>query len=136
MQGVERIGVSLDQGLLKAFDDLIGGKGYNNRSEAIRDLIRRDLAEDKLADPNSQAVAAVLLVYDHHASKLTDRLLHLQHSHLLETISSMHVHLDHHHCLEMIVLKGKVKEINKVGDQMVSLKGVKLGRVNIMSTLD
>ena len=136
MKGVERIGVSLDQGLLKSFDALISGKGYNNRSEAIRDLIRRDLTEDKLADPESQAVATVLLVYDHHTTKLTDRLLHLQHNHLLETISSMHVHLDHHHCLEIIVLKGKVKQINTVGEQMVSLKGVKLGRVNIMSSLD
>jgi CopG family nickel-responsive transcriptional regulator len=136
MKGVERIGVSLEQDLPQSFDGLIHDKGYTNRSEAIRDLIRRILVEDKLAHPNSQAVAAVLLVYDHHTTKLTERLLHLQHSHLLETISSMHVHLDHHHCLEIIVLKGKVSQINTVGQQMISLKGVKLGRVNIMSALD
>ena len=136
MKGVERIGVSLEKDLLQSFDGLIHDKGYTNRSEAIRDLIRRILVEDKLEHPNRQAVAVVLLVYDHHTTKLTERLLRLQHSHLLETISSMHVHLDHHHCLEIIVLKGKVSQINTVGQQMISLKGVKLGRVNIMSALD
>ena len=136
MNGVERIGVSLDHNLLQAFDGLIANKGYTNRSEAIRDLIRHDLTEDKLADPQSKAIAAVLLVYDHHTTKLTEKLLHLQHTHLLETISSMHVHLDHHHCLEIIVLKGKVALIDQVGQQMIALKGVRLGRVNIMSSLD
>ena len=131
MKGLERIGVSLETDLLAEFDVLIARKGYTNRSEAIRDLIRQDLSAAKLDHPNAQAVAAVLLVYDHHVTKLSDKLLGLQHSHLLETVSSLHVHLDHHHCLEVIVLRGPVGQIHRVGDQMVSLKGVLLGRVNL-----
>jgi CopG family nickel-responsive transcriptional regulator len=133
MKGLERIGVSLEMDLLAEFDQLIAGKGYGSRSEAIRDLIRQDLSAARLDDPNAQAVAAVLLVYDHHVTKLADKLLSLQHSHLLETVSSLHVHLDHHHCLEVIVLRGTVGQIHRVGDQMVSLKGVHLGRVNLIT---
>jgi CopG family nickel-responsive transcriptional regulator len=133
MKGLERIGVSLEMDLLAEFDTLIARKGYTNRSEAIRDLIRQDLSAARLDDPNAQAMAAVVLVYDHHVTKLTDKLLHLQHSHLLETVSSLHVHLDHHHCLEVIVLRGSVEQIHRVGDQMVSLKGVHLGRVNLVT---
>ena len=131
MDRLERIGVSLEADLLAKFDALIARKGYRSRSEALRDLIRQDLSEAHLDDPKAQAVAAVLLVYDHHVTKLADRLLGLQHSHLLETVSSLHVHLDHHHCLEVIVLRGPVGQIHRVGDQMVSLKGVLLGRVNL-----
>ncbi|MFC1652990.1 nickel-responsive transcriptional regulator NikR [Planctomycetota bacterium] len=134
MSQVERIGVSLEPDLLAAFDALIGDKGYKNRSEALRDLIREELGRTRLSDPESVAMAVVLLVYDHHVTKLTEKLLHLQHSHLLETICSLHVHLDHHHCMEIIVLKGKVQEINRVGEQMISLKGVRQGRVNLMAS--
>jgi CopG family nickel-responsive transcriptional regulator len=136
MKGLERIGISLETDLLAEFDALIARKGYTNRSEAIRDLIRQDLSAARLDDPNAQAVATVLLVYDHHVTKLADKLLGLQHSHLLETVSSLHVHLDHHHCLEVIVLRGTVGQIHRVGDQMVSLKGVRLGRVNLVTVKD
>lgn len=133
MAQLERIGVSLESDLLAAFDSLSEEKGYANRSEAIRDLIREKLGQDRLSDPEATAMAVVLLVYDHHVTKITEKLLHLQHSHLLETICSLHVHLDHHHCMELIVLKGMVKEINRVGEQMVSLKGVRQGQVNLMA---
>ena len=132
MDKVERIGVSLEADLLAAYDGLIAKQGYENRSEALRDLIRRELSQARGEDPQADAVGVVLLVFDHHVTKLTERLLHLQHDHLLATIASLHVHLDHHHCLEIITLRGKVSEINEVGGQMVSLKGVKLGRVNVI----
>ncbi len=133
MDKVERIGVSLEPDLLGAFDALISNKGYNSRSEAIRDLIRKELSTTQLDDPGAKAVAVVLLVYDHHVTKLTEKLLRLQHSNLLHTISSLHIHLDHHHCLEIIVLQGGVAEIKTVGEKMISLKGVRLGRVNLVS---
>ncbi len=83
-------------------------------------------------------MAAVFLVYDHHSTKLTDRLISLQHSHNLasymQVISSLHVHLDEHDCLEVIVLRGQVGEINKVAESILSMKGVKLGRLNIVAT--
>jgi len=134
MADLERIGVSLDSDLLADFDKLIAQQGYQSRSEALRDLVRQRLSQERLSDPKAKAVAAVLLVYDHHAARLTEKLVDLQHSHLLHAISSMHVHLDQHDCLEIIVLRGQVGEINRVGEQILSMKGVKLGRVNLMAT--
>ena len=134
MNQVERIGVSLDKKLLSQFDKLIKKQGYQSRSEAIRDLIRDSLSKELLENPTSQATAGVFLIYDHHATKLSQKLIDLQHNHLLQVIASTHVHLDHHNCLEVIILKGKVKEIEKLGNNIASLKGVKLSRMNIMAT--
>ena len=134
MSDLERIGVSLDKDLLAAFDGLIARQGYPSRSEALRDLVRQQLSREQLANPEAEAVAVVFLVYDHHAAKLAEKLIRLQHSHLLHAISSMHVHLDAHDCLEIIVLRGQVGEINRVAERILSMKGVKLGRVNLVDT--
>lgn len=134
MVQTERVGVSLDKTLLSMFDELIARQGYSNRSEAIRDLIRNRLSEERLATPTTRAVAGVFLVYDHHFTELSRKLIDLQHGHLLQVIASTHVHLDHHNCLEVIMLRGKVREIEKVADSMAALKGVKLSKVNIMTT--
>ena len=134
MSNIERVGVSLDKTLLSEFDTLIGKQGYTNRSEAIRDLIRDSLSKEQLTNPSASAVAGVFLVYDHHSTKLSDKLVKLQHSHLLHVITSVHVHLDHDNCLEVIILKGKVREIEKLANNIAALKGVKLSRMNLMST--
>ena len=136
MEQMQRIGVSLESKLLSQFDKLIAAQGYSNRSEALRDLIRNRLTTEQLADPKTEAVAAVFVVYDHHHRQLAQKLIQLQHNQLLKSISSMHVHLDHHNCLEVILLRGKVSEITKLGDNIVSLKGVKLGRVNLVATAE
>ena len=133
MAQIERVGVSLEKELLDAFDKLIAEKGYQSRSEAIRDLIRQQLSSDRISNEKAEAVAAVVLVYDHHATAIMERLTELQHSHFLKTISSLHIHLDHHDCLEVIVLRGKVGEINRMGEKLVSIKGVKLGRINLLA---
>src|SRR4030043_700522 len=124
MERVERIGVSLERTLLSSFDKLIATQNYPSRSEAIRDLIRERLSSERLSDPAATAVAAVFVIYDHHLTKLMQELVGIQHSHLLQTICSMHVHLDAHDCMEVIVLKGQVGEINKTGENILSLKGV------------
>jgi CopG family nickel-responsive transcriptional regulator len=138
MSELERIGVSLDKELLAEFDKLITKQGYKIRSEAIRDLVRKQLSEEQLENPKAKAVAAVFLVYDHHSTKLSDSLIDLQHSHTfahsMQVISSLHVHLDEHDCLEIIVLRGQVGEIRKIGDNILSMKGVKLGKINIVAT--
>ena len=134
MKQVERIGVSLETELLSTFDKLIAKQGYRSRSEAIRDLIRQQLSQEHLGDPKAKAVAGVFLVYDHHATKLANKLIDLQHSHILQVISSLHVHLGEHDCLEIIVLRGRVGQINKMGENLLSLKGVKLGRINLIAT--
>jgi CopG family transcriptional regulator, nickel-responsive regulator len=133
MSHVERIGVSLDKELLASFDALIAQRGYPSRSEALRDLVRQEISDERLHDSKTRAVAAVFLVYDHHSTKLMSMLADLQHSHVLQTISSMHIHLNEHDCLETIVLRGPVGEISKTADHMISMKGVKLGRVNLLA---
>jgi CopG family nickel-responsive transcriptional regulator len=134
MSALERIGVSLEAELLSAFDKLIAKRGYQSRSEAIRDLIRQQLSGERISNPKAEAVAGVFIVYDHHSTKLAEKLLSLQHSHLLQVISSLHIHLDKHDCLEVIVLRGRVDQINMVGDSILSMKGVKLGRINLVAT--
>ena len=134
MNQVERIGVSLDKKLLSQFDELINKQGYQSRSEAIRDLIRQQLSSERLSNPQARAVAAVFLVYDHHATMVPQKLIDLQHSHLLHAISSLHVHLDEHDCLEVIVLRGQVGQINKMADSLLSMKGVKIGLTNLLAT--
>jgi len=134
MSQVERVGVSLEKELLAPFDVLVRKRGYPSRSEAIRDLIRQQISEDRLSNPKATAVAAVFLVYNHHSTRLMGMLTDLQHSHLLQTISSMHIHLDADDCLEVIVLRGQVGEINKTAENLISLKGVKLGRINLLVT--
>jgi CopG family nickel-responsive transcriptional regulator len=135
MEKIERIGVSLEKELLSAFDKLIAKQGYQSRSEAIRDLVRQQLNAERLSDSAAKAVAAVCVVYNHHATKLTEKLIDLQHSHILEVISSLHVHLDEDDCLEVIVLRGRVGQINRMGESILSMKGVKLGRVNLLATV-
>ncbi|MCD4830560.1 MAG: nickel-responsive transcriptional regulator NikR [Anaerohalosphaeraceae bacterium] len=134
MSKTERVGVSLDKKLLTMFDELIAKQGYENRSEAVRDLIRNRLSEERLTNPAAQATAGVFLIYDHHETALPQKLVDLQHNHLLQVIASTHVHLDHHNCLEVIILKGKVGEIENLGNNIASMKGVKLSRMNVMAT--
>ena len=134
MERVERIGVSLEKKLLSMFDDLTAKQGYQSRSEAIRDLIRQQLSSERLSNPKADAVAIVMLVYDHDATMVPQKLIDLQHSHILQAISSLHVHLDAHDCLEVIVLRGRVGELDKMAENLVSTKGVKLGRINLVAT--
>jgi CopG family nickel-responsive transcriptional regulator len=134
MEQVERIGVSLERKLLSDFDALISEQGYQNRSEAIRDLIRQQLNIRRVSDPKAEAAAVVYLVYDHHSTKLMEKLTDLQHTCLLQIICSTHIHLDAHDCMEIIVLRGPVGQINKLAENILSKKGVKLGRVNFVTT--
>ncbi len=134
MEKVERIGISLKKELLSPFDKLIASEGYATRSKAICDLVRERLSQKQLSNSSAYAVAGVFLIYDHHETKLPQKLVDIQHNHLLTVIASTHVHLDHHNCLEIIILKGKVKDIEKLGNNIASLKGIKLSRVNVMTT--
>ncbi len=127
-----RFGVSIQEHLLERFDKLIAEKGYANRSEAIRDLIRNSLVEDELETRDEETVGTIALVYDHHTRELSDKLTGRQHSHFKEIISSLHVHLDQHNCLEVVVAKGKNKKIKQLAQELIGTKGVKYGR--LMST--
>ena len=128
MTEVVRFSISTDQRLLDRFDALIDQKGYANRSEAIRDLIRNALVEEVLADEASEAVGTVTLIYDHHVSELSTKLTDHQHHHHRTIVSTLHIHLDDHDCLEVVVLRGKAGEIKALADLLISTKGVKHGR--------
>lgn len=133
---IERIGVSIESNLLNQFDGLIEQKGYANRSEAMRDLIRIALSEKALENPKALAVAGLFLVYDHHTTGLSGKLNEMQHSHFYQVIASTHIHLDHHNCLEVIILKGKAGEIQKLADAMAAMRGVKISKVNRIGIAD
>jgi len=133
LASVERIGITVEKELLEEFDRSIAADNYSSRSEAVRDLMRERLSRERLASPEADAVAGVFLIYDHHETTLSEKLLNIQHDHLLEVIASTHCHLDHHNCLEVIIMKGKVGRIEDIGNRIAALKGVKLSRVNIMA---
>lgn len=130
MPEVVRFGVSTDERLLEKFDALIADKGYVNRSEAVRDLIRNALVEDEWesGESGAESVGTVTLVYDHHSSDLSDKLTEHQHSHHEEIVSTLHIHLDAHNCLEVVVLRGQAAAIKRIADGLIGTKGVKHGK--------
>ena len=134
MSTLKRFGVSMDENLLEKFDTLIKEKGYENRSEAIRDFVREQLVSEEWKTEKGEKVGTVTLVYNHHKRGLSDELNEIQHHMGKYIISTMHIHLDHDNCLEVIILKGKVKEIEKLANNITCLKGVKLSKMNIMTT--
>ncbi len=136
MGEVVRFSVSTDERLLDRFDALIAKKGYVNRSEAIRDLIRNELVEDALTDPAVEAVGTVTLIYDHHFSDLGDKLTEHQHSHHESIVSTLHIHLDHHRCLEVVVLRGPYADIKQLGESLIGTKGVEHGRFVATTAVD
>lgn len=134
MGHLSRIGVAIDEDLLARFDALIEAKGYTNRSEAFRDLIREELIQDVSENPDSPVIATVTLVYDHHVRLLSDKLTEIQHGAYHNVLSTLHVHLDHDNCLEVTVLKGKAAVVRQIADAMISTKGVKHGRLTVTTS--
>lgn len=134
MSELARFGISIDNQLLQRFDELIGDKGYANRSEAIRDLIRATIVEEQWAQGDQETVGTVTLVYDHNTRDLSDKLTEHQHSHHDAIISVLHVHLDAHHCLEVVVVKGTGQMVKKLADELIGAKGVKHGKLVTSTT--
>ncbi|OGU56857.1 MAG: nickel-responsive regulator [Ignavibacteria bacterium RBG_13_36_8] len=128
-----RFGVSLPEQLIKEFDTLIKKKNYSNRSEAIRDLIRKDLVQEEI-DKDADVAGVLNILYDHHKPALTDKLNVLQHDYYKSIISTTHIHLDHDNCLEVVLLRGKAGDIKNFADGIISIKGVKHGGLHLTST--
>jgi CopG family nickel-responsive transcriptional regulator len=127
MSRVRRFGVSIEQTLLAQFDRVCARKGYTNRSEALRDLIRESLVREQWNLGTDEAVGTVTLVYSHDVPDLTDKLTDLQHEHYKQIVSTLHVHLDPHHCLEVLVLRGRAKDLKAMADRLIGTRGVKHG---------
>lgn len=128
MDKCTRLGISLPEKLLRRFDSDNKKRGYANRSEAIRDLIRSRLVEAEWEKENRETAAAVVLVYDHHKPGVAENLMKQQHDHHCRIIATMHSHLDHDNCMEVIMLRGKASEIQRLAHALVSTKNVKLGK--------
>lgn len=134
MEKVTRFGVSIPPELLERFDPLIKEKGYANRSEAIRDLIRDFLVSDEWKKSREEGIGSLTIVYGHDVRGVQDKLTDLQHRHHSKVISSMHVHLDEHNCMEILVIKGRMDEIKGITNGIISSKGVKHGKLVMTTT--
>ncbi len=130
MSDLVRFGIAIEKDLLERFDARVHVKGYGTRSEAIRDLIRRDLVEH-VDDPTAQVTGTLTLVYDHHVRALSERLTEIQHELGHHVVSALHVHLDHDHCLEVVVMRGEAALLRSAADRIVAEKGVLHGRLTL-----
>jgi len=126
---LKRFGVAVEEALLARFDGLLSSRGYANRSEAIRDLIRDALVQRDWQSGSAESAGAVVLVYDHHQREVQARLTELQHQAHDRIISTMHAHLDHDNCIEVVLLRGKPRELERIGNRLIATRGVKHGRV-------
>ena len=130
---MERFTISLSESLAKEFDELIRNKGYQNRSEAVRDMLRELLKSDRLERQEAPyCVAALSYVYSHHARDLAERLTNLQHEHHDLVLSSMHVHLDHDNCLETLMLRGVTGDVTTFANLLMAEPQVRHGRLNLV----
>jgi CopG family nickel-responsive transcriptional regulator len=133
MAELVRTGVSIEQELLEHFDRLIERRGYSNRSEALRDLIRDALVAEQVND-NLPVVATLSMIYDHDRPDLARKITDVQHHHHGNVMASTHVHLDQRNCLEVVLMKGRAGEVKHMADHLLALRGVKHGKLVLTST--
>lgn len=130
---MRRLTISVDEQLATQFDELIERKGYLNRSEAFRDLVRQSLEESRLKTGTARhCIASLSYVYSHHERSLASRLTEEQHAHHDLTVSAMHVHLDHENCMETVILKGPTAEVIKFAESIIAQTGVRHGKLNLV----
>jgi len=129
-----RFGVSLDSDLLGKFDALCEERCYQTRSEAIRDLIRKDLVQKEWEDQNQEVTGTMTLVYNHHQSDLAQKMTEIQHQALDIIITSLHVHIDAHNCMEVLVLRGPVRDVRNIAQRLTATRGIKHGKLSLSTT--
>lgn len=134
MEEIVRFGVSMEKNLLAGFDELISRKGYTNRSEALRDLVRDHLVEEEWKVEKKEMIGTITIVYNHHTRGLSDILIDLQHHFHNLIISTMHLHMDEDNCLEVLVVKGMVDKVKSIADKLISTRGVKHGKLTMTTT--
>ncbi len=130
---MERITISLDADLAAEFDQLIAERGYQNRSEAVRDVLRAHLEQARQTRGDAtHCVASLSYVYNHHERDLAERLTALQHGQHDLTVASLHAHLDHENCLECVILRGPTAAVRSFSDALIAERGVRHGRLNLI----
>ena len=130
---LRRFSVSLDEELLQQFDRYIRERGYVNRSEALRDLIRKEFISEEW-EQDGDVAGVVTLVYNHHQPQLQEKITEIQHDYYTLITSTTHVHMDHHNCLEVIIVKGKASRIREMAEKVIAMRGVKNGNLTMTST--
>ncbi len=128
---LKRFGISMEGHLLRKFDNMVKQKGYENRSEAFRDLVRDALIQHSWEKDDQIVAGSILLFYDHHKRNLLEELTKAQHEMHDNIMSTTHFHLDHNNCLELIIVKGKAKDIQQLSNKLTSLKGVQYGKFTV-----
>lgn len=131
-----RFSVSLPESLLKELNEKMIKKGYASRSEFVRDLIRKELVEEKWESTNQEVFGVLIIIYDHHKRELLDRLTEIQHDAPLNIICAAHIHIDHHNCLETITLKGIPEKIESIAIKIGGLNGIKFSKLTHVATID
>lgn len=126
-----RFGVSMDEKLLKDFDQIVHEKGYQNRSEAVRDLVRDAILQYHSTNDSEIVAGTIMLFYNHHQNTLVNEMLSIQHDHHDRILATTHLHIDQHNCLELIVVKGIASELRELSDQLITLKGVFYGKLTV-----
>ncbi len=129
-----RFGISLDEGLLAGFDRMISARGWANRSEAIRDLIRDALVREEWEAGREETAGTITLVYSHDTRELAETLNEIQHHHHASVVSSMHIHLDEHRCLEVLVVRGPGHTLRRIADRLIGVRGVLHGKLTLTTT--
>lgn len=132
---LKRFSISLEEDLLNDFDKFIQKRRYSNRSEAIRDLIRKSFVREEW-EADQKVVGVISLVYDHHKHQLQEQVTELQHDYHHLITSTTHVHMDHDHCLEVIIVRGKAKIVQELAQRLIATRGVKDGNLTMSSTGD
>jgi CopG family nickel-responsive transcriptional regulator len=130
---LERVSLAIETDLLRRFDGLVARAGLGNRSEAVRDLIRKRLVEEDVGRGRGEAVASLTLVYDHTKRELSERLVEAGHDHHAHVLATLHVHLDSEQCLEVQALRGRPADLRKLADHVIGLKGVHHGQLVLSS---
>jgi len=130
---LQRITIAIDSDLLASFEELLDRRNLGNRSEVIRDLIRRSLVDDAIEHGEGEAVASLTLLYDHEQRELAERLVEAGHTHRARVLSTLHVQLDHRLCLEVQILQGEPAVLRRYADRLLGLRGVKHGELVLSS---
>jgi CopG family transcriptional regulator, nickel-responsive regulator len=132
---MQRVTITIDDELMAELDRIIAARGYQNRSEAIRDLARAGIREAAEGlDQRRDCVAALVYVYDHAARQLSKRLADAFHDHHELSLASMHAHLDHDSCMEVTILRGKADKVRRFAEHVIAERGVRHGRVVLVPT--
>jgi CopG family nickel-responsive transcriptional regulator len=130
---MERITISVEESLASEFDALIRQRGYNNRSEAVRDILRKYIETARIADAQAtHCVASVSYVYSHRERQLATRLADIQHDHHDLSVASMHAHLDHEFGVETLLLRGRIRDVQRCADGLLAERGVRHGAINMI----